>query len=394
MGLIEVAQHTPADHLSRAGQPRAAKNGHKKKLEADLAAANEALEAEKQKAAAAAKAHDDKVKELSGKVKELEAAAARRQRNQTKPSPTRRRPARRRRSRPSKRLWMMCARSSRRPRSARTTRSAAAQRAESLLSADDRWRRRHRGRRRRRWPLFGGCRGPTEQCGRDRTDVGARPGAPERRRGRPVRGPRGARERVGGGTDGAPIPGGRGRRAPSAGRTAARRRGRDRQTQGEIDEKGAEAERAHELWTPSAGRPKTPSGKLRETVTRRQADDEQDRRRNGVRARAWARATHALATRKKDDAQQASAPAPRQAAASRPAPRGVRRRARAAGELDVAERLYGEARSCAARSTAAPTRRRPSRCASSRPTAASGDDLERRGPRPVPCRVCLGRCAR
>ena len=47
----------------------------KKKLEADLAAANEALEAEKQKAAAAAKAHDDKVKELSGKVKELEAAA-------------------------------------------------------------------------------------------------------------------------------------------------------------------------------------------------------------------------------------------------------------------------------------------------------------------------------
>ena len=41
----------------------------KKKLEADLAAANEALEAEKQKAAAAAKAHDDKVKELSGKVK-------------------------------------------------------------------------------------------------------------------------------------------------------------------------------------------------------------------------------------------------------------------------------------------------------------------------------------
>ena len=48
----------------------------KKKLEADLAAANEALEAEKQKGAAAAKAHDDKVKELSGKVKELEAAAA------------------------------------------------------------------------------------------------------------------------------------------------------------------------------------------------------------------------------------------------------------------------------------------------------------------------------
>ena len=45
----------------------------KKKLEADLAAANEALEAEKQKSAAAAKAHDDKVKELSGKVKELEA---------------------------------------------------------------------------------------------------------------------------------------------------------------------------------------------------------------------------------------------------------------------------------------------------------------------------------
>ena len=48
----------------------------KKKLEADLAAANEALEAEKQKAAAAAKAHDDKVKELSGKIKDLEAAAA------------------------------------------------------------------------------------------------------------------------------------------------------------------------------------------------------------------------------------------------------------------------------------------------------------------------------
>ena len=48
----------------------------KKKLEADLAAANEALEAEKQKAAAAAKAHDDKVKELSGKIKDLEAAQA------------------------------------------------------------------------------------------------------------------------------------------------------------------------------------------------------------------------------------------------------------------------------------------------------------------------------
>ena len=48
----------------------------KKKLEADLAAANEALEAEKQKGAAAAKAHDDKVKELSAKIKELEAAQA------------------------------------------------------------------------------------------------------------------------------------------------------------------------------------------------------------------------------------------------------------------------------------------------------------------------------
>ena len=77
-------------------------------------------------------------------------------------------------------------------------------------------------------------------------------------------------------------------------------------------------------------------------MTRRQADDEQDRRRNGVRARAWARATHALATRKKDDAQQASAAV---AAAGGLAARlaafgaGLAR----AGELDVAERLYGEA---------------------------------------------------
>ena len=53
------------------GQPGAANMVTKKKLEADLAAANEALEAEKQKGAAAAKAHDDKVKELSGKIKEL-----------------------------------------------------------------------------------------------------------------------------------------------------------------------------------------------------------------------------------------------------------------------------------------------------------------------------------
>ena len=77
-------------------------------------------------------------------------------------------------------------------------------------------------------------------------------------------------------------------------------------------------------------------------MTRRQADDEQDRRRNGVRARAWARATQSLAARKKDDAQQASAAV---AAAGGLAARlaafgaGLAR----AGELDVAERLYGEA---------------------------------------------------
>ena len=40
----------------------------KAKLQAEIDAGKEALEAEKQKSAAAAKAHDDKVKELSGKI--------------------------------------------------------------------------------------------------------------------------------------------------------------------------------------------------------------------------------------------------------------------------------------------------------------------------------------
>ena len=48
----------------------------KAKLQAEIDAGKEALEAEKQKGAAAAKAHDDKVKELSAKIKELEDAAA------------------------------------------------------------------------------------------------------------------------------------------------------------------------------------------------------------------------------------------------------------------------------------------------------------------------------
>ena len=72
----------------------------------------------------------------------------------------------------------------------------------------------------------------------------------------------------------------------------------------EINRERSRAERAARTLDAERRKTQDAERKLRETVTRRQADDEQDRRRNGVRARAWARASQAMTSRKADDAKQ------------------------------------------------------------------------------------------
>ena len=315
----------------------------KKKLEADLAAANEALEAEKQKAAAAAKAHDDKVKELSGKIKDLEAAAA----ASTKESDKAVADAKAAGAKEAEQALQKTLDDVRAQLEAATKRADAAESqaatADSLLSADD-----------------SGDAAAIAEAQAALATVREELAAVQRSSAAEIAALTSeldqARQSGGGEADQSEalaalaneLEAERTARQSLADEAAELRaqpradEGETAKLKAEINRERSRAERAARTLDAERRKTQDAERKLRETVTRRQADDEQDRRRNGVRARAWARATHALATRKKDDAQQASAAV---AAAGGLAARlaafgaGLAR----AGELDVAERLYGEA---------------------------------------------------
>ena len=317
----------------------------KKKLEADLAAANEALEAEKQKSAAAAKAHDDKVKELSGKVKELEAAAA----ASTKESASAVADAKAAGAKEAEQALQKTLDDVRSQLEAATKRAdaleAAKASAESLLSADD------SGDAAAIAEAQAALAAAREELASVQQSSAAEIAAltSELEQARQSGGEadqsealtalaneleqeRSARQSLA--DEAAEL------RAQAAQPRADE--GETAKLKAEINRERSRAERAARTLDAERRKTQDAERKLRETVTRRQADDEQDRRRNGVRARAWARASQAMTSRKADDAKQASAAV---AAAGGLAARlaafgaGLAR----AGELDVAERLYGEA---------------------------------------------------
>ena len=307
----------------------------KKKLEADLAAANEALEAEKQKAAAAAKAHDDKVKELSGKIKDLEAAAA----ASTKESAAAVADAKAAGAKEAEQALQTTLDDVRAQLDAAVKRADAA---EALLSTDDSGDAAAIAEAQAALATVREELASVQQ--RSAAEIAALTSELDQARqsggeadqsealaalATELEAERTARQSL----------------ADEAAELRAQPRADEGETaklKAEINRERSRAERAARTLDAERRKTQDAERKLRETVTRRQADDEQDRRRNGVRARAWARATHSLAARKKDDAQQASAAV---AAAGGLAARlaafgaGLAR----AGELDVAERLYGEA---------------------------------------------------